>query len=101
MSKDLKQHTNFKEESPHQTSFRMKTDCKEDEFQKGKTNIHIDNQVPLSLNDKYEIKGSDQNKEMFKDLKGEQVKSIQLSHTSDRKFNEIGYGNKDYDYEFI
>jgi hypothetical protein len=45
--------------------------------------------------------GSDQNKEMFKDLKGEQVKSIQLSHTSDRKFNEMGYGNKDYDDEFI
>jgi hypothetical protein len=36
MSKDLKQYTNFKEESSHHTSFRIETGCKEDEFPKRK-----------------------------------------------------------------
>ena len=101
MNKGLKQNTNFEEESTNQTNNSIQKDCKEDEFRKGKTNNNIDNQISLSLNDKYEIKGSDQNKEMFKDIKGEQMKSIKLSHISDRRLNEMEHANNYLDDEFM
>ena len=101
MSQVLEPECNFEEESPNQNYIRVQTVCQGDEFQKGKTNIHIDNQVPISLNDKYEIKRSDLNKEMFKDLKGEKMKSMLPSHTSDQIFNEMEHAYYYLDDEFM
>jgi hypothetical protein len=87
MSKDF-QLRNAEAEVPHQPDVRIYKDYEYDEFQKRNANMQEDNLMPLLNIDQFEIKGSDQNKDMFKDLKGEVVKNVQPTHTSDVKFYE-------------